>query len=83
MPQLPPWTDAGNAYEVSIKDNGCGIEEEYIKRVFEPMFTNKEGGTGLGLSVCKRIIDSHGGNIQVSSRKSVGTEFIISLKKEM
>lgn len=71
-----------NEYIISVKDNGCGISKEGINRIFEPMYTaNKEGGTGLGLSVCKNIIECHKGSICASSEKGVGTTFIIKINK--
>jgi len=66
---------------ISIRDDGEGIDSEYIDKVFEPGFTTKGVGvgTGLGLAICYRIIQDHGGQISVSSRPSVGTTFMIFL----
>lgn len=67
---------------VKICDNGCGMSKECIEKIFNPLYTsNKDGGTGLGLPVCKKIIESHGGNIQVYSKEDNGSQFIISIKK--
>ncbi len=69
-------------YIIAIKDNGCGISKEGLNRIFEPMYTaNKDGGTGLGLPVCKSIIECHKGLIYATSEKNVGTTFIIKIKK--
>lgn len=64
---------------VGIKDRGCGISEEDLSRIFEPYFTTKETGTGIGLATCREIIESHRGRIVVESTVGVGTEFIIFL----
>jgi len=66
---------------VMVRDNGCGINPENLKKVFAPFFTTKPvgKGTGLGLSVCYGIIDRMGGVMEVSSEKGVGTTFTISL----
>jgi len=62
---------------VEISDNGCGIKEEDINRIFDPFFTTRPSGTGLGLSITKRIIEEHGGNIEVESTWGKGTRFKI------
>ena len=66
---------------ISVKDNGCGISHDNLKRVFTPFFTTKPvgQGTGLGLAVCYGIIDSMGGEMTVSSEKGTGTTFTIIL----
>jgi signal transduction histidine kinase len=58
---------------VSFQDTGVGITEGSLEHVFEPFFTTKEEGTGLGLAVVKKVIEAHGGWIQVDSRPGVGT----------
>ena len=62
---------------VSIKDNGPGMEEKTLKRLFEPFHTTKAKGTGLGLAVTHKIFESHGAKVFVESRKGEGAEFII------
>ena len=64
---------------IQCQDTGCGITEEIIDYIFEPFKTYKEGGTGLGLSLSKRIIDSHGGSISVDSKVDEGSTFTIIL----
>ena len=64
---------------ISISDTGSGIEEEDLSKIFEPFFTTKEKGTGLGLAVAARIIEEHGGQVHVQSRKGEGTRFEIEL----
>lgn len=69
----------GNFVSVEFADNGCGISPIVIKKIFDPLFTTKAKGIGLGLSVCKSILERHGGDILVESREGRGTTFTISL----
>jgi len=72
--------EAENAVIISVEDNGCGIPEKIIKKIFDPFFSTKNGGTGLGLSVSKRIIEErHGGELSVKSKENKGSLFIIKL----
>lgn len=66
-------------FVIKISDNGTGIPAEKISRIFEPFFTSKEKGTGLGLAVVYRIIKDHEGGIYVESKEGAGTDFYISL----
>jgi C4-dicarboxylate-specific signal transduction histidine kinase len=70
-----------DAYTVSIKDNGSGIPQEYLSKLFEPFFTMKKKGIGLGLAASYSIIQSHKAKIQVESMVNKGTNFIISFNK--
>ncbi len=70
------------AVRVEIADNGVGIEEKDLSKVFDPFFTSKEKGTGLGLSVVYGIINSHQGTIQVKSTVGKGTTITITLPTE-
>lgn len=63
---------------VTISDNGCGIPEENISRLFEPYFTSKRNGMGLGLAATLNILQSHKANIDVTSVLNQGTTFIIT-----
>jgi len=65
--------------ELQITDSGIGISKEQKKRLFEPFYTTKERGTGLGLAVCKNIVDKHNGRIEVDSELGKGTTFTIIL----
>ncbi|MDB4297498.1 ATP-binding protein [Flavobacteriaceae bacterium] len=69
----------GNKVCLSVKDNGCGISELDKTQIFEPKFTTKSSGMGLGLPMVKNIIESYEGEISFSSSKESGTEFIILL----
>ncbi len=62
---------------VEITDKGKGIEREKLEHIFDPFFTTKESGTGLGLAVTKKIIDDHGGKIEIESMPGKGTTFRI------
>jgi signal transduction histidine kinase len=64
---------------LEIEDNGCGIEEENLDSVFEPFYTTKSMGTGLGLTNARKVIELHEGKIHVSSRPSEGTTITIEL----
>lgn len=66
---------------VKIKDNGTGIDEEALKKVFIPFFTTKKSGSGIGLSLSKQIMRKHNGNISVQSVVNEGTEFTLSFPR--
>jgi len=72
-------TEKDGFLEVEITDTGCGIPEESAGKIFDPLFTTKAKGIGLGLAVCKAIIDAHEGSIEVESRAGKGTSFKIQL----
>jgi signal transduction histidine kinase len=65
--------------EVSISDTGCGILPEDRDRIFDLFFTTKPRGSGLGLPICRRIIEDHGGKLALESRLEQGATFTISL----
>jgi two-component system sporulation sensor kinase A len=62
-----------------FKDNGEGIPQDKLKRIFDPFFTTKPKGTGIGLSICKQLIEMYGGQIQVDSEVQVGTSVMVIL----
>jgi signal transduction histidine kinase/DNA-binding response OmpR family regulator len=64
---------------VTFSDTGCGIPHEHLDRIFEPFFSTKEGGTGLGLSVSYSVVERHGGDITVQSTEREGTTFTVWL----
>ncbi len=70
-----------DGYEVCIKDNGKGIPRENLSRLFEPFFTMKKNGMGLGLTVSYTILQSHNAKIRAQSRENEGTEFQITFRK--
>ena len=65
--------------EVVFSDTGTGIDEQTIINVFEPLFTTKTNGTGLGLPVCRQILSNHGGTIDVTSVSGEGSTFTVRL----
>lgn len=69
----------GNGFEVDIEDDGIGISPEQQDRIFEIFYSNKRGGTGLGLPIAKQIIEHHGGRIDVESEPSHSTRFKVFL----
>ena len=64
---------------LTITDNGTGIPDLIIDKVFDPFFTTRENGTGLGLSIAKQIVDTHGGEITIRSKKHQGTTIEVML----
>ena len=64
---------------ISVSDNGCGIAEDQGDKIFEPRFTTKTKGMGLGLAMVKNIIDGFGGKVWYNSKLGVGTTFYVSL----
>jgi PAS domain S-box-containing protein len=68
-----------DAVEFIFKDTGIGMTKETMEKIFTPFFTTKAKGMGLGLPICKRIIEAHGGKITVESAVGEGTTFILTL----
>jgi len=66
---------------IIIQDNGNGISKELVSKLGQPFFTTKEKGTGLGLMVCKRIIEDHKGKVEIESEEGIGTTFHIYIPK--
>ena len=67
------------ALEVRVRDSGEGIGEKVLPRAFEAFFTTREGGTGLGLPIARRIVEAHGGTLDLRSREGEGTLATLSL----
>ncbi|MDZ7319752.1 MAG: ATP-binding protein [candidate division KSB1 bacterium] len=71
-----------NFIELQIRDTGCGIPPEYLDRIKQPYFSfNKPDGTGLGLSIVQKIMDSHGGELEIESEVNVGTTVSLRFKQ--
>ncbi|MEK7282462.1 MAG: ATP-binding protein, partial [Acidobacteriota bacterium] len=64
---------------IEVRDTGCGIPEALLPRLFEPYFSTKSGGTGLGLGLARRAVEEHGGTIEVRSREGSGTVVTLAL----
>jgi len=71
--------NGGRRASVRVRDNGRGIAADRIDRIFNPFFTTKEKGTGLGMAISKKIVEAHEGNIDVVSEAGVFTEFQVTL----
>jgi two-component system sensor histidine kinase HydH len=65
--------------DITIADTGKGISHQEITKIFDPFYTTRPAGVGLGLAISKKIIEDHGGSIEVESKLSEGTTFKISL----
>ena len=75
-PSLP---QGGQFVRLAIKDSGSGIPEHHLSRIFDPYFTTKQKGSGLGLATSYSIIRNHQGVIEVTSEPGVGSTFVIFL----
>ena len=73
------WKKIEDHVLIRVKDNGRGIPPEHFSRIFEPFYTTKKEGTGMGLSVCHQIVEEHGGHIHVESQPGRGTIFNVRL----
>jgi signal transduction histidine kinase len=78
-------TSAGSAGEVllEIEDDGPGIPEEKMDSIFQVFYSSKPGGTGLGLPIAQRVVEGHGGRIQVESRPGSGTRFTLVFPRKI
>ena len=72
-------TQTPSGVQLVVRDEGTGILEDHLDKIFEPDFTTKSGGMGLGLAIVENIIIGHGGSIKVESEMGRGTQFIITL----
>jgi signal transduction histidine kinase len=68
-----------NMLEVSVSDTGAGLDEGAIDQVFEPFYTTKENGMGMGLAICHSIVEAHKGRLRATARTPHGTEFSFTL----
>jgi signal transduction histidine kinase len=69
--------DKNGDLTLRVADNGCGLPPELGQEIFDPFVTSKEAGLGLGLSICKRIVEAHGGRIMGTNRPDGGAEFVV------
>jgi len=73
---------AENIVTINFDDEGRGIDDSVIEKIWDPFFTTKEMGTGLGLGIVKNIIESHGGSIQILNLEQVGARVTVELPVE-
>jgi signal transduction histidine kinase len=71
--------NGGKAVSVKVVDAGGGMQPEVLHNIFNPFYTTKETGTGLGLPIASRIVTNHGGKIRVNNHLGVGAEFNVIL----
>jgi DNA-binding LacI/PurR family transcriptional regulator/signal transduction histidine kinase len=69
----------GDRLEVRVRDAGCGIPDDVMDKLFEPLFSTKSFGVGLGMSIVKSIMEQHGGGVEISSRQGAGTTVVLWL----
>lgn len=79
---LPDGHGADDFVEISVRDNGPGIPPEVLADIYKPFFTTKAQGTGLGLPICRNIVEAHFGFIDLVTKPQEGTEFFVWLRKE-
>jgi signal transduction histidine kinase len=79
---IPDNKNVVNFIEIEVRDTGPGIPENLWSKIFNPLFTTRQIGTGLGLTSCKSIVERHGGTITFTSKMGVGTSFFIKLPKK-
>jgi signal transduction histidine kinase len=70
-----------NQVQLEVRDTGCGIAAEHLTQIFEPLYTTKPGGTGLGLYIVQEILRAHGGQVTVASALGQGTTFTLTLPR--
>ncbi|RMF71504.1 MAG: hypothetical protein D6744_17875 [Planctomycetota bacterium] len=75
-------SNTGGNVEIRVIDEGVGMDEQTVQRAFEPFFTLKSKGTGLGLPICQKIVEAHGGEISVRSEPGLGTTVVVRLPQE-
>jgi signal transduction histidine kinase len=73
---------AGSEVWVRVRDNGPGIDRDAREKIFSPLYTSKADGTGLGLSISRKLVEAHGGAIQLAAAPTQGTEFLLAFPKQ-
>ena len=76
-----PLRERGGRLQISITDTGQGIADGDLPHIFEPFFSTKPEGSGIGLALVYRVVEEHGGSIEVRSRVGEGTTFILTLPR--
>ena len=75
-------TKAHDSALITIQDTGAGIPAENLEKIFNPFFTTKAQGQGLGLAICKRLVEAQGGEITVTSDVGKGSTFTVKLRRK-
>lgn len=78
---VPTQVNGRLALQIILSDNGPGLTQEQLQRIFEPFYTTKMKGTGLGMAITKRIVEAHGGTITVDNRPDSGARFTVTLPR--
>jgi signal transduction histidine kinase len=74
-------SSSGHELWLRVRDNGPGIEAERLDKIFDPFHTSKVAGTGLGLAITRKLVEAHGGTIEVHSTLGAGTSFVVTLPR--
>jgi signal transduction histidine kinase len=72
---------AGDHVWLRVRDNGPGMPPELRERIFDPFYTSKQGGTGLGLALTRKIVEAHGGQLELGSTPGDATQFVVTLPR--
>jgi len=72
---------AGTECWLRVRDNGPGLDDEALSKIFSPFYTSKTSGTGLGLALSKKVVDAHGGSLEARSSPGAGAEFTVTIPK--
>jgi signal transduction histidine kinase len=75
-------SDQGAYVRIQVVDTGSGIDKQHMEDIFNPFFSTKKNGSGLGLAMTKKVIEEMGGRIEVTSTKGQGTTVALLLKKD-
>ena len=67
--------------QVTVEDSGTGLDPDRISKIFEPFYTTKSGGMGMGLSICRSILQNHGGRLWATANEGLGASFHFTLQK--
>ena len=76
----PPTVQGGRAVRLSVSDTGVGMNRATLRRAFEPFFTTRVRGTGIGLAVVREVAERHGARLAVTSRRGQGTTFTLTFE---
>jgi signal transduction histidine kinase len=82
--QISTAEDRSNGVLVAVRDSGPGLNPESLERVFDPFYTTKPGGMGMGLSICRSIVEGHGGRMWATANAPRGAifQFTLSARRE-